>query len=156
MQAQVTVTQDVLSVNHLTDLAEFARQRSDTSINEGSVGQSGQLGEDNAVRTCLRPHTDFFVEPSQSDHLARLQQDSQSNPDRAFPQPAQPRSALLTQRQGGVACHLDAGCLMIGHWQCQICGARYLGPLPATCEACGADGHFLEHPQENRREMTLR
>ena len=46
--------------------------------------------------------------------------------------------------------------LTAGHWQCQICGARYLGLLPATCEACGADGHYLEHPQEIRLEMTSR
>lgn len=156
MQAQDTVAQDVLPVNHLTDLAEFARQRSDTSTIERSVEQSSQLSEGNVVCVCLRSHTDFFVEPSQSDHLARLQQDAQSNPGNASLQREQPKSALLNQRQSGPASDFDAGCLMGGHWQCQICGARYLGPLPATCEACGADGQYLVHLQEIRLEMIPR
>jgi rubrerythrin len=156
MQAQDTVTQDVLLANNLTDLAEFARQRSDISTNERSVGQSSQLSEDDVVCVCSRSHTDFFVEPSQSAHLARLRQDVQSNPGNASSQREQPKSALLNQRQSGPASDFDAGCPMGGHWQCQICGARHLGPLPETCEACGADGRYLEHPQEIRLEMIPR
>ncbi len=156
MQAQDTVTQDGLPVNHLPDLEEFARQHADTSIKGRSARPGNQSAEDTVFNVGLRHHTDFFVEPSQSDHLAFLQQDSQSNPDREFLQPAQPRAALLTQRQSSSASHFDAGCLMAGHWQCQICGARYLGPLPAACEACGADGQHLEYPQAIRLEMTFR
>lgn len=122
MQAQDIVTQDVLPVTHLADLGESAQQRADPSFDEGTARLNNQVDEGKVSGICLHPHTDFFVEPSQSEMSSRF----------------------------------DAGCLMAGHWQCQICGARYLGPLPVACEACGADRHHLEHPQAIRLEMTSR
>ena len=114
------------------------------------------ITQDVIPMNCLRPHTDFFVEPSQSDQLIPLQQDSSDKPGGESLQTEQPRSALLDQGQSHAARRSDTGCLMTGHWQCQICGARYLGPLPATCEACGADYHYLEYSQEIRLEMISR
>jgi rubrerythrin len=113
---------DVLPVTHLADLEEFAQQRADTSIDEGIVRLNNRAAAGKVSSMCLRPHTDFYVEPGQSDMTSRF----------------------------------DAGCLITGHWQCQICGAKHLGPLPVTCEACGADRQHLERPQEIRLEMTSR
>ena len=122
MQAQDSITQDIRPVTHLADLEKSAQQRADTSFDEGTKKLNKQVDEGKVSGICLRPHTDFFVEPSQSEMTS----------------------------------HFDAGCLVAGHWQCQICGARYLGPLPVACEACGADQQHLEHPQEIRLEMTTR
>lgn len=157
MQFQDTViTQEAHRINHPADLEEFAQQHADTSIDEGTVRLNNREDEGKVFSIGLRPHTDFFVEPSQSDQIARPQQDNTSNPDKAAVQLEQPRSATLNQQQSGVVSRFDAGCLMVGHWECQICGARCIGSLPATCEACGADHQYLEHPKVIRLEMTTR
>lgn len=156
MHAQDTITQDLLPESSLTDLEERTRQHADIASNASLPGHMSPSDGDNLLRVCLRPHTDFFVEPSQSDRLTRLQQDSSGNSDRASTPTEQARSALIVQDQNPVARASDAGCLAAGHWQCQLCGAMYLSPLPATCEACGADRHSLEHPQATRLEMTCR
>lgn len=156
MYAQDTITQGVIPAHRLPDLEELARQHAAAASNASPPEHMNLSDGDNVLRVCSRPHTDFFVEPSQSDQLTRLQQDSSGNPDRESMQTEQPRSALLDQDQVHVARPSDASGLAAGHWQCQICGAMYLCPLPATCEACGADRHYLEHPQATRLEMTCR
>lgn len=156
MHSQDTITQDMLPQNRLPDLEELTRQHADAACNASLPEQMNPSQVDNVLCVCLRPHTDFFVEPSQSDQLTRLQQDSSGNPGGESLPTEQPRSALLDQDQSYAAKPSDAEFLMAGHWQCQICGARHLGLLPATCEACGADGHYLEYLQEIRQEMTFR
>lgn len=156
MYAQDTITQDMLPQNRLPDLEELTRQHADAASIASQPGQMNPSHGDDVLFACLRHHTDFFVEPRQSDRLTRLQQDPSGYPGGESLRTEQPRSALIDQDQSYAARPSDAQSLMAGHWQCQICGARYLGPLPATCEACGADRHYLEHPQAIRLEMTAR
>lgn len=44
---------------------------------------------------------------------------------------------------------------MVHRWACESCGMIHTGPLPTTCDSCGANAS-LAHQPDFRREINSR
>jgi hypothetical protein len=157
MPAPSSLTRDVLALRQHASLPLCLRQPAHFPGSERSP-EGDDPGAGLVFTALLPPRSDFLVDPSESDHLARLQAEPAVSTQREelIPSPARHGAELDDQHRSGEARPFAAVPLMTGHWECQLCGARSSGPQPTVCASCGGASPDLAHPLEARLELASR